>query len=60
LVASLKLNAGVPSELPKSTSTPPNETESLDNLELVIEPASWALVMVPTSWLSYNLPHRLS
>ena len=51
MVASLKSNAGVPSELPKSTDTPPNETESLDNLELAIEPASWALVMVPTRFV---------
>ena len=50
-MAFVKSNSGKSSLLPKTTDTPPNETESLDNLELVIVPASWALVIVPTRFV---------
>jgi len=40
IVASDNSNAGVPSEAPKSTDTPPKLTESLTNLLFTIEPAN--------------------
>ena len=40
MVASVRLNAGVESDAPSASSTPPNETVEFDNLALAIEPAS--------------------
>ena len=46
-VASCKSNAGVASVSPKLNVIPPIAILELDNLSLAIEPANWALVMVP-------------
>ena len=42
------MKAGVGSEAPKATVIPPKLTEEFVSLELTIDPANCALVIVPT------------
>ena len=48
-VASCKSNAGVASEAPRASETPPNETVLFANFAFAIEPANCAFVIVPVS-----------
>ena len=44
-----RLKAGVASVPPKATVTPPKEIFEPTNFETSIDPANWALVIVPTN-----------
>ena len=46
-VESAKSNAGVASEPPSDTETPPNDTDEFDNLEFPIEPANLLAAIEP-------------